>query len=515
VAAEGAHPLTVDLLSHAEAGQFLTRRLGPDRVAADPRAADAVITGCARLPLALAIAAARAATRPDFPLAVVAGELHEARDGLDAFAGGDTSADVRAVFSWSYDALGTGGRRLFRLIGLHPGPDLSPAAAASLAGLPAGQVRGPLAELTRAHLAIEHSPGRYTCHDLLRTYATEQSRLDPEPDRRAATHRLLDHYLHTAQRAAALLDPHHDPIVTATPQPGVTPENLAGQAAALAWFGAEYPVLRAALDLAAGDGWDAHAWQLVCALAEFFDRQGRRDDWVRAQRIALEAARRLDDPRAQAVTHRGLARGQARLGNRDDARTHYRLAYDLFVRLDDHSGRADVHLGLAFLASGLGSHLNALEHARRALDLFGLAGNRYGRAVALNAVGWYQAQLGEYRQALTHCGQALAIQQELDDRSGQAGTWDSLGYAYENLGDHGEAAGCYRRAIELCRAVGDRHREADTLIRLAEVHAAAGRPHDADLAWRRALDTFEALGDPEAAGRVRAALRRRADPAAV
>jgi hypothetical protein len=124
----------------------------------------------------LSIVAARAAAHPRFPLEALAGELRSQRQGLDMFEGGDQATSIRAVFSWSYDRLGAPARRLFRLLSHHPSPDISPPAAASLAGVAEERARRVLAELARAHLVTEHVPGRFAFHDLLRIYAIEQSR---------------------------------------------------------------------------------------------------------------------------------------------------------------------------------------------------------------------------------------------------------------------------------------------------------------------------------------------------
>jgi hypothetical protein len=189
VATHGAYPLALDLRSTGEAHDLLVDRLGVDRLRAEPDVADEIISRCAGLPIALTIVAARVACT-SFPLRAIAAEL---RGGLDPFDGGDSATDVRAVFSWSYQALEPAQARLFRLLGLHPGPDVSAAAAASLFGSP---VRPLLAELTRAHLLTEHQPGRYVFHDLLRAYAIEQAQLhDSAAERRAATGRLHDHYV--------------------------------------------------------------------------------------------------------------------------------------------------------------------------------------------------------------------------------------------------------------------------------------------------------------------------------
>ena len=204
VATAGARPLALDLLTAADARDLLARRLGADRVAAEPAAIACIIAACARLPLALTIAAARAATSPTFPLAAIAAELREAASALDPFDAGESATDVRTVFSWSYRALSAPAARMFRLLGLHPGPDVAVTAAASLAAVPPGQARALLAELTRAHLLAEHAPGRYAFHDLLRAYASELASAQECPaDRASAVHRLLDHYLHREQRRGA------------------------------------------------------------------------------------------------------------------------------------------------------------------------------------------------------------------------------------------------------------------------------------------------------------------------
>jgi hypothetical protein len=202
VAGAGAVPLALDLLSPEEARDLLDRRLGGDRIVAEPAAVEEIIERCDRLPLALAVVAARAAIQPERPLAVLAAALRDLHDRLDTLATGDPGTDARSVFSWSYQQLPASAARLFRLLGVHPGPDLSVSAAASLAGMTPAGVRPILAELVRAHLVTERVPGRYALHDLLRAYARELTcAQDSESDRHAAVRRVLDHYLHTAHSA--------------------------------------------------------------------------------------------------------------------------------------------------------------------------------------------------------------------------------------------------------------------------------------------------------------------------
>jgi len=206
IATEGAHSLTLDLLCEAEAHELLVQRLGAEAVAAEPRAALELITLCARLPLALSIAAARAATQPGLTLGTLAAELRAARRRLDPFSAGEASTNLRTVFSWSYRNLDGSPARLFRLLGLHRGPDVSTPAAASLAGVPCDLAAEVLAELTQAQLLSEHAPDRFAFHDLLRAYAGELvHRQESDDQRHAATHRMLDHYLHTAAASDRLI----------------------------------------------------------------------------------------------------------------------------------------------------------------------------------------------------------------------------------------------------------------------------------------------------------------------
>jgi DNA-binding SARP family transcriptional activator/tetratricopeptide (TPR) repeat protein len=510
VSIEGAHPLTLDLLPVGEARQLLTRRLSTDRVAAEPRAVDDIITSCARLPLALAIVAARAATQPGRSLEALADELREERGRLDAFAGGEVIIDVRAVFSWSYRTLSPAAARLFRLLALHPGPDVAAPAAASLTGFPIERTWPLPNELILANVINEPSTGRYACHDLLRAYATELAHaLEPVAQRHAAVHRVLDHYLHTAYAADRLLYPNRDPIDLTPPIPGVSPECVISPRQALAWFTAEHQVLLGAVEHAAAeDRFDAHVTRLAWALKTFLDRQGHWHDWATTQTAALNAAQRLDDRQGQARTCLDLAQVCTRLGRHDDAQAHLRRALDLFAELGDDAGQAHTHRAFGWTLGLQGRHHEALNHGREALRLFRSTGHRTGQAAALNAIGWYRIQLGDHRRALTYCQRALELFRVAGHVAGQAGTLDSLGYAHHHLGDHSKAIACYQLAIDLYRELGDRYHEADTLTHLGDSHDAAGRRGDAVRTWRRALAILEEL-DHVDADQVRAKL----DPA--
>ncbi|MFJ1968882.1 BTAD domain-containing putative transcriptional regulator [Streptomyces sp. NPDC087903] len=192
--ASGARPLRLDLPSAEDARALLAVRVGHRRLAAEPEAVDEIVARCGRLPLALAGVAARAVTRPEFPLAAIATALRAARDSLDAFADPDGAADVRTAFTCSYRRLRPESARLFRLLAPHPGPDLTADAAAALAAVPARTARLVLDELADAHLVTERTPGHYATHDLLRVFAAELGAAHDSPaERHAAGQHLSDH----------------------------------------------------------------------------------------------------------------------------------------------------------------------------------------------------------------------------------------------------------------------------------------------------------------------------------
>jgi DNA-binding SARP family transcriptional activator/Tfp pilus assembly protein PilF len=498
-AVDGARILALDLLTVTEARELLAARIGAGRVAAEPEAAQRIITASARLPIALAIVAARAEANPQFTLADVARELDQARRNLDVFDGGDPAADVRAVFSWSYATLSPPAARLFRLIGLHPGPDLSAPAAASLAASTPAQVQPLLTELTRINLIAEHASRRYTLHDLLRTYAIHLAHTtDPDQQRDAATQRILGHYLHSAFAADRLLDKGRDPIVLTPPPAGVTPERPTDHRHALDWFTAEHPALLATVDLAAAAGMDAHAWQLAWTLWTFLDWQGHWHDHAAVGRTAVAAAARLTDPDAQGLAHRQLARAYTRLGRFDDAHVLFSRALDLYAAVGDQAGQANTHNNIAILWERRGEPARGLEHARQAFDLFRDAGHLIGQAKALNNTGWFQALLGDYQEALASCQEALTLHRGLGNQYGQAGTLDSLGFVHHQLGHYTEALACYRGALSLHRELGDRYYEADSLARLGDTHGASGNPDAAGLAFQQALNILTELDHPDA-----------------
>ena len=499
LAAEGAALLTLDTLPVPEARALLSQRMSEQRLAGDTASVDELTTLCAGLPLALTVVAARAESSRGLSLADLTAELREAGSRLDALDSGEPTTSVRPALAWSYEGVSAPAARMFRLLGLHPGPDITAPAAASLAAVSAQAAGDALTELERAHMLTQHMPGRYAFHDLLRSYALERASSDDQkPARRAAVRRALDHYLHTAHAAALALNPARAPITIASPRSGVKSVAMADQEQARAWFAAERQVLIAAAKLAAGGGHDAHVWQLAWSLTEFLDRAGYWHEWAELWRAGLEAAERLHDRSAHARAAQSLGRVYIRLARYTDAHVHLQRSIDLYATISDPTGRTHAYLNMAWLCDRLGHPDEALTYARSAQGLCRAAGDQHGEADCCNAVGWYSIQVGDPQSAIAACRQAVALLHQFNDVLGEAMAWDSLGYAHHQLTQHDDAVTCYEHAILLRERIGDRYNRAATLIRLGDTYRAHGRDAAAGSVWRQALTVLDELRHPDA-----------------
>ncbi|MFS8096515.1 tetratricopeptide repeat protein [Lentzea alba] len=462
VAVEGAVPVTLDVLSTTEADRLLDCR------GVSAAARPGIVSVCAGLPLALAIAAARA---------------DAVCSGLDTLSDNDPRADVRSVFSWSLGALSAQARRLFSLLGLHPGPDFAAPAAAALAGT---DVLPLLDELVEASLVFVSAPGRYAMHDLVREYASE---LAPDDDLR-----LLDHYLHTARDAAMLLQPNRGPF--SLPEPAAPPVVLSTVRQAWAWFDAERQVLTA---LSLSSTSDIHVWQLARALASFFNYRGLWDEAIPLHTAALNAGLRMDSLPMQAMAHRHLAGVHAYVDRDDEADHHYDRAITMFASLGDEISEAHARMNFAWLLSRRGKETDALTQYERALHLYRLCGNEYAEARALNAIGEKLAIMGRAAEALPYCTSALAVMEKLGDTQGIAIVLDSLGYTQYRLGAFAVAVELFTRAVPLREEGGDQHSIAELHDRLGDAHSALGNSTAARSSWRRALSILEDVRHQDAA----------------
>ncbi|MFI7142946.1 AfsR/SARP family transcriptional regulator [Streptomyces massasporeus] len=495
IATHNARPVALGLLTDEEAVQFLEQRVGASRLAAEPHAVARIVTACARLPLALAIVAARAATHPGFALSTIAAELGDTAGSLDAFASSDSTIDVRAVFSCSYLGLSPASAGLFRLLAFHPGPRITTAAVVSLTGTAPRDARRQLAELTNAQLLVESAPGVFALHDLLRDYARE---LADEHctvgERAAALERLFHHYLLSAHSAVLWMSDDVAEPPTVPPVVGSSPIRFDDQVRAKEWLDAECTTLVTMVESAAVEDLASYCWQLARVITDYLQHNGHWGEQVTMHRIALAAAERSNNLLGAAQCHRNLGRACAQLGLHDEARDQLEQAMILFRRIDDHGGCARTEGSMAYLGMLRGDHAGALRHAENALSLYEALGDRRKMGRAANNLGWLQALQGRYQDALVQCNRAIGLLGQYGDSGAQASAWDSLGYIHHHMGDHDQAIDCYRRAVELARDIGDRANEADVLVHLGETHRAAGQMDAARAAWNRAIAVLEEMG---------------------
>jgi tetratricopeptide (TPR) repeat protein len=498
----GASLLTLRPPEHQEALTLFAARAGHDRVQAEPAAARDIVELSGRLPLALAVVAARVSAAPHLPLTAIAGDLRAAHGTLSAFRMSEAAFDVSAVLSWSYRELEGAPAQAFRRLCRHPGPDLNVEVAASMLGLPVARTRGLLASLVQAALLTEHRPGRWTIHDLVRAYGHDLAlRTDDPDDRRATLERLLDHYLHAAQRADALLFKDRQPVAPERPGPGV----IGTSTEPAAWFDAEHPALLSALELAVREGFDGHAWRLSCVLRGYLNRQGLWHHFQASQEAGHAAAVRCGEPAAEGRTLRGLALAYSNMGRYPEAHARLRRALAIFQSGGDHDAVAQTRSHIAFVFSEQGDWAAALEQYRLLLALCPPGADPARRAAALNAVSWANAKLGRYADAVAGAEEAISLAADVGP-SRMADTWDTLGYAQFGLGDIDEGVNSYRRAIEIYRGHGFPIPTAACLRSFGTMLCRAGRTAEAREAYRQAMSLVAEVPGTQAS-RLRTELR--------
>jgi tetratricopeptide (TPR) repeat protein len=493
-AIEAASPLTLDVLSVAEARQLLEQRLGPSRLAADPGAAEQIIASCAHLPLALSIIAARAAMRPDLALAEIAADL-TAHPNLDAFADGDDPmADVRAAFSWSYRQLQPGPARVFRLAGLHPGPGLEQHAVAALTGLAVPEAARCLDVLARTCMIQPAGPGRYGMHDLLRGYARELVASQEETaSQRARLTGLLDYYVHAATVAAATPSPaDHQPLHPMSASDG--PE-FATEQDALAWLNTERADLAAVALHAAGHGWPSHAIRLSTALFDYLAISGHSPEAFTIHGSAQRAARDIGDQAAEAAALNSLGVLELRQSHYQQALDHLERALELCRQAQDLAGQARTLANLGFTDFARGRGQGAIDYLTESLDIWRGLGNRAGEARALGYLGSFRLLRGEYAQAESDLGRALVLGRELGDRSCEALVLGNLADIDRRQGRYDRAIKRGEQALMLFREIGDQVSESEALAMVGLVRLRQGDDQRASDLLHESLALCEQTGD--------------------
>ena len=494
-ALEDTHTVRLDVLTLSEAAGLLVRLAGRPGLDPDDPAIAQIAGLCENLPLALGMLGRRLRHNPAWTPADLAAELAQARDRLEQLRSEDVS--VAAAFELSYRDLTEDQQRMFRRLGLHPGPDIDAWAAAALDDIDPAAADRHLQALYDQNMITEPTRGRYRFHDLIREYAgTLAATEDPPSERDAAIGRLLDFYLYTAAAAGRHL---------ARSTPARTPTITGAQAAhareiptrrrAVTWMTAERLNLQAAADYATAHGHLSHAIEIPAAMHDFLRSQGHWDQALKLHQAALAAAEREGDRLGQAGALTDLADVQYLTGNYAAAEDSLHRALELSRGLGDRLGEANALRELGVLAQATGDCPTAEASLTRALDLSRAQDDRLGEAGSLFNLGIVQFVTGNFAAAADSQEQALKIYGSLGDPLGKAGVLNALGGIRNVTGDYPAAMARFSEALKLYISLGDRIGEAYATGNLGALRCIVGDYAGAAADMNRALELYRELGN--------------------
>ncbi|MEV6715523.1 BTAD domain-containing putative transcriptional regulator [Lentzea sp. NPDC051208] len=461
---------------------------------------------CDGLPLALRIAAARLAVSPRLRVAELVEELQDEQGRLAALGLEDGEGTVRAALDASRRALPAEPSRLLAIVGLHPGADLTPHVVAAMGDVPLLEAQRALDALTAANLLSVSEPGRHFAHDIVRVYTKTLAGELSEPERRAATGRMLDYYLHCADLADGLLPINRGSVLVAPEHRPVHVPAISGAADATAWFDAERANLIAAAELASGTGWHVHAWQLPYTLSRYLWLRTERETSLRLTEAALQAAIALNDDDARFVMQFNLGVALLQFERFEEALQAQQGALEVARRKEDVHQQARALTTVAGTLHDLGRHAEAEAHYREAMEISRIAGSKWAEANAHHHLGLLYLSMQRFDDAMPWLRVALRMYHEVGEQCGEAACHVDISTALLETGDTDGALSAARTALAVaCDAVSPYHQALahDRLAAVFEQLGAAG----AAAHWQRALALFTELGAPEADG-VRARLAR-------
>jgi tetratricopeptide (TPR) repeat protein len=535
----GAKNLPVVPLSYQESRSWLVHSLG-DRLERSPAAADMLAAICGGNPLALRLVAQHVATAPQVPVDELADELHDSHTLLGLGDDGDgPDSSVRAALALSYRALATDDRRVFRLLGLHLGPDITVDVATVLAGQDRKQTERSLGILAGGHLITRESRERYRFHDLLRRYAAELIAADDcAAERAAGAERLLSYFLHTANKADCVVFPFRPGVDLLPLAPGVVPMDFTTDEAAMDWCVRERANINAVISFASRNHFDDYVPKLVNATGEIFQRLGFSEATANLL-CGVAAAKRLGNIEEEGNALTNLAHMALRGRDFAAAESHLNAAEERYASINYETGLAVVthHRGRLFLDRG--EFERGIESYRKALAMVRRTDGQAFEILTLHRIGEAYRRRQAFDEAASFCRDGLFLAERLQYEDGQGRCLTELAVIYFERGDAASARGYATRALELhqrqrdraeagkvsnllakldyeqadarnaerhacmaldlCRSTRDAEGAATAHDTLARVAHAQARHEDAAREWTVALGLFEDLRDPRAA----------------
>jgi DNA-binding SARP family transcriptional activator/tetratricopeptide (TPR) repeat protein len=489
---DDAHVLSLDVLPPADAMTLLRVVAGPASLAAQDGALAEIARLCGHLPLALRIAAALLRHRPAWTPEHLAMLLRDQRQRIGALSDGER--DLGAVFDMSYRSLTNPLQHLFRSLGLVPGPDVDACAAAALVDTDPAYATRMLEQLTDHNLLVQHAPGRYRLHDLIRLHACGLAESDPQRDRDRALDRLLDYYQRTASRADALIARRPRPAPAGhTPAHALAPD-LPDPQAARAWLRTERSNLIAALSHAADHGHHQRLVALAAGLDTLLNSDGPWTQAIAVHAAAATAARSLADHSSQADALMRLGNVRGFTGDFPDAIRDLEHALHLYRDLGNQPGQTDALTRLGDVRILTGDFPGADRDLREALALSHALGEQSAQAHALIRLGKVRRLTGDFPGAVRDLEQALGLYRDLGYRLGQATALSRLGDVRILTGDFPSAARDQEQALQLYRDMGNQMGEGSALALLGQVRLSVGDHPGAARHLEAAVDLFRRIG---------------------
>jgi tetratricopeptide (TPR) repeat protein len=535
-AATGARRVSVDPMADADVSELISSCLRP-RKRIDRNELAHLAPLCGGLPLAAFFLADYIAARPDAEISQFASHLNRQQLIAEIGGYGDGPADLRTFFGWSYQALAAPERRLFRLLGMHPGPDLSVEVACACDGRTRAETVRSLSALVCAHL-IEQPEAfdRYRFHDLLREFAADRAQADEtNAERQAAMLRYTSFYLSSATNANRLLHPSHLAAPEIPLAEGIEPAEFTDPGKTKQWFERERTNLVAATRSASEVGYYQHVWRLADAIATAFDRRGFYADSRSVRELAVLAAREIGDRDAEGSSLMSLGMVHVSIGDHTEAR-HYLEAALRLAQEDGHArgqcstlhhiGRIEMLRG--DLAAAVDLYKRALDIALTIADDAALSWSHYRLGEALRLSGdphkalvhlhqgqWFAERIGDssahayslagigslyldrkdFRTAVAYCEQALTIAEAMPDLAVTAQVHITLAEIHTASGDTTAALMFADRAVTICRQTHDLANEAHAYVALGDAHLVLDNPLNALQAWRHAATLYDRLGN--------------------
>lgn len=478
----------LDVLGAGEARRMFMNMASPAR--REPRKAAELVAVCGYLPLAILLVARFFTKHSSWSMDQLISEVKARMPTITA-----ENRSVAAIFGLSYEHLAFDQQRFFRYLGLHPGIDIDPYAAAALSGLPLREATERLDALLNDSLLTESAYRRFRMHDLIRAYARVLAAVDNVAEREQAVGRLIDYYQYTAQIAGRYLARYTDPAAGLAVSAAAAVPGLPGRKEAQAWMGAERPNLLACVNHAAEHGQSARVVGLVSALAAHLQSDGPWEQAITLYSMAITAADDLDDQlaKANALTELGITRRLT--GDYAGAKDALGQALSIYRIHGSRLGEANSLTYLGFILYLTGDYSEAADRLEKALLMYGDLRERLGEAQALNYLGAVKDIVGDKQGALDAHEKALRVYHGLGDQLGEAQALNYLGIVRYLTGRYLTAADALERSFAIYDGLGNRLGMANVLNELGIIRYLTGDNNGAASALDQALRIYHGLGN--------------------